>query len=64
MDFMCPIDRWWASSLPGGEVTVVPVEWASSLHPHTRPTGASVVEKVRLLIKNDVTLECIWHLFG
>jgi hypothetical protein len=64
MDFMCSIDRLWASSLPGGGVTVVPVVWASSLHPQTKPTDASAIGTSRLLNKKDVALECIWHLFG
>ena len=62
MDFMYSIDCFWASSAPGGRVTVVPVVWDSSLHPHTKHTDASAVGRIRLPIKNDVTLERIWHL--
>jgi hypothetical protein len=59
---MYSIVLFWASSAPGGRVTMVPVVWASSLHPHTRQTDASAVGRIRLPIKNDVAFERIWHL--
>jgi hypothetical protein len=62
MDFMCSIDLFWASSAPGGRVTVVPVVWDSSLHPHTRQTEASAVGRIRLPIQNDVGFERTGHL--
>lgn len=62
MDFICSIELFRASSAPGGRVARVPVVWDSSLHPHTRQTEASAVERIRPPLRHDVALERIWHL--
>jgi hypothetical protein len=62
MDFICSIDDFRASSAPGGRVTVVPVVWDSSLHPHTKQKGASAAGRIRIPLKKDMAVERIGYL--